>query len=50
MFQIKQFDIQKILITLIFTALGVVLLDAFLIFFAAINVVTIGISHGSNEL
>ena len=50
MFQIKQFDIQKILITLIFTALGVVLTDAFLIFLAAINVLTIGIIHGANDL
>jgi len=50
MFQIKQFDIQKILITLIFTALGVVLPDAFLIFLAAINVLTIGIIHGANDL
>ena len=50
MFQIKHFDIQKILITLIFTVLGVVLPDTFLTFLAAINVLTIGIIHGANDL
>ena len=50
MFKIKHFDIQKILITLIFTVLGVVLPDTFLTFLAAINVLTIGIIHGANDL
>lgn len=50
MFQIKYFDIQKILITLICTVLGAVLPDTFLTFLAAINVLTIGIIHGANDL
>ena len=50
MFQIKHFDIQKILITLICTMLGVLLPDMFLTFLAAINVLTIGIIHGANDL
>ena len=50
MFQIKHFNTQKILITLICTVLGVLLSDAFLTFLAAINVLTIGIIHGANDL
>ena len=50
MFQIKHFDIQKILITLICTVLGVLLPDTFLTFLAGINVLTIGIIHGANDL
>lgn len=50
MFQIKHFNTQKIFITLICTVLGVLLPDAFLTFLAAINVLTIGIIHGANDL
>ena len=50
MFQIRYFDIQKILITLICTLLGAFLPDVFLTFLAAINVLTIGIIHGANDL
>lgn len=50
MFQIRYFDILKILITLICTLLGAFLPDVFLTFLAAINVLTIGIIHGANDL
>ena len=50
MFSIKYFNTQKILITLICTLLGVLLPDSFLTFLAAINVLTIGIIHGANDL
>ena len=50
MFSIKHFNTQKILITLICTVLGVLLPDSFLTFLAAINVLTIGIIHGANDL
>lgn len=50
MFKITHFDILKVLLTLICTGLGAVLPDDILNFFAAINVLTIGIIHGANDL
>ena len=50
MFSIKHFNTQKILITLICTVLGVLMPDSFLNFLAAVNVLTIGIIHGANDL
>ena len=50
MFKITHFDILKVLITLVCTGLGAVLPDDILNFFAAINVLTIGIIHGANDL
>jgi len=50
MIKINHFDITKILITLICTGLGAILDETFLSFFAAINVLTIGIIHGANDL
>ena len=50
MVKINHFDIIKILITLICTGLGAGLPDGILSFLAAINVLTIGIIHGANDL
>jgi Brp/Blh family beta-carotene 15,15'-monooxygenase len=50
MVKINHFDISKILITLICTGLGTVLSDHILSFLAAVNVLTIGIIHGANDL
>jgi Brp/Blh family beta-carotene 15,15'-monooxygenase len=50
MVKINHFDIVKILITLICTGLGAGLPDGILSFLAAINVLTIGIIHGANDL
>ena len=50
MIKINHYDILKILITLICTGLGAILDETLLSFFAAINVLTIGIIHGANDL
>ena len=50
MFKITHFDILKVFITLICTGLGALLPDYILNFFEAINVLTIGIIHGANDL
>lgn len=50
MIKIYHLDIIKILITLICTGLGAVLHDSILNFLAAVNVLTIGIIHGANDL
>jgi Brp/Blh family beta-carotene 15,15'-monooxygenase len=50
MVKINHFDISKILITLICTGLGAVLPDIILSSLTAVNVLTIGIIHGANDL
>ena len=50
MIKINHFDITKILITLICTGLSAILDETILSFFATINVLTIGIIHGANDL
>lgn len=46
----QKIESQKIAITLICTVLGVLLPNTFLWIFAAVNVLTIGIIHGANDL
>ena len=50
MFIKNQFDMIKITLTLVFTVLGVLLPSFILWVFAAVNVLTIGIIHGANDL